>query len=354
MVIQEDIKISVLESLVPAELEKHIQFNRDRFSTMEKALKEISDFMEIRHGHKMNVTNSAPTGRGRGADDMDVGAFHNGGKAGGKRGGKKQGRNGKGSGAETRICHNCNKVGHLASNCWAPGGGAAAKANPKQPPKQPYRPKGDSKGKGFKGKGKGGKGSKGKGRGGKGRKGKKGRHAGSLEEEWGDSWQEESWDDDGQEWPEEAWQAEEEPGAAKDHGYFGLAGATDVDALDLCALTVEESNARSELYKALDKELEACTDDDRTESILEEMKSIEADWAKENEVKEEIPERDTSTRTVSGSSSNCMFNLVEKGMLATMEASIRKLRRKLGLERRAYLKPDDRADDDESRIKDLA
>ena len=180
--IQEDIKISVLEALVPAELEEHIQFNRDRFSNFEKSLREISHFMEIRHGHRMNVTSSAGTGRSHARnDDMGVGAFH----AGGGKGCR--GRKGKGSGkAVIGDCHNRGKPGHHTANCWAAGGGAAS-AGPKQqyppkqhyPPKQPYRLKEDPKGKGSKGKGKG---FKGNGNGGKGRKGmgKKGRHAGSL------------------------------------------------------------------------------------------------------------------------------------------------------------------------------
>ena len=37
-VIADDIKVSTLESMVPAELEKHMQLNHHKFSTVEKTL----------------------------------------------------------------------------------------------------------------------------------------------------------------------------------------------------------------------------------------------------------------------------------------------------------------------------
>ena len=93
---------------------------------------------------------------------MDVGSFSKGGKRGkGKKGkgdckkGSPKGKSGKGSGQtdnkgkgsgsgskETRVCHNCNKIGHLKKDCWAAGGGAA---NKNQQPKAKAKSGGKSK-----------------------------------------------------------------------------------------------------------------------------------------------------------------------------------------------------------------
>ena len=345
LVIQEDIKISVLESLVPPELEKHMQFNRDRFSSFDKSLKEISDFVEIRHGHRINVTNTGSTGGGGGRsrkdDDMDVGAFHRGGgkDKGGKRGG------GKGDKANSKpkgACFNCGKEGHQANSCWAPGGGAAAPVKKDQwkPGYKPKgsKPKGDKKGSG-KGKTKS-KGSK--------NKSKKRKGAGSLEQAE-------------EEWPEEEWPAEEWPEEPEqEQAYFGLAGDTDCGGLDICGLTaaeeIEEQNEISERYKKLEKSLDMCGPDEwlLTNAL---MRAIEAEWDDKRKLEnvkaisleeaQKVPER-----PVSGSSSNSMFRLLEKGQLAAMSSSMQILKKKLGLCK--GMKPDSRASNDAHRLKDIA
>jgi hypothetical protein len=120
----EDIKINVIERLVPAELERHLVLNRDRFKTFEPMLSEIQSYVEHATGNKIKVVNSQPyDAHGRGDDPMDVGSFGKDAKGKGK--GKKGagGKPGKGNAtAEKRTCHNCGRPGHLRADCWAPGG----------------------------------------------------------------------------------------------------------------------------------------------------------------------------------------------------------------------------------------
>ncbi|CAL1134675.1 unnamed protein product [Cladocopium goreaui] len=120
----EDIKINVIERLVPAELERHLVLNRDRFKTFESMLSEIQSYVEHATGNKIKVVNSQPyDAHGRGDDPMDVGSFGKDAKGKGK--GKKGagGKPGKGNAtAEKRTCHNCGRPGHLRADCWAPGG----------------------------------------------------------------------------------------------------------------------------------------------------------------------------------------------------------------------------------------
>ena len=134
----EDIKINVIERLVPAELESHLVLNRDRFKTFESMLSEIQSYVEHATGNKIKVVNSQPyDAHGRGDDPMDVGSFGKDAKGKGK--GKKGagGKPGKGNAtAEKRTCHNCGRPGHLRADCWAPGGpkhkGTGGKGNSNQ------------------------------------------------------------------------------------------------------------------------------------------------------------------------------------------------------------------------------
>ncbi|CAL1141278.1 unnamed protein product [Cladocopium goreaui] len=134
----EDIKINVIERLVPAELERHLVLNRDRFKTFESMLSEIQSYVEHATGNKIKVVNSQRyDAHGRGDDPMDVGSFGKDAKGKGK--GKKGagGKPGKGNAtAEKRTCHNCGRPGHLRADCWAPGGpkhkGTGGKGNSNQ------------------------------------------------------------------------------------------------------------------------------------------------------------------------------------------------------------------------------
>ena len=119
--ISDDIKISVIERLVPVELEKHLVLNRDRYSTFTDMLNGIQNYVEHQTGSKIKVFNSQ--GRihphGRADDPLDVGAFGKGGK-----GSKGKGKGGKGKPSKD-LCFNCGKPGHMKADCWAPGGGKA-------------------------------------------------------------------------------------------------------------------------------------------------------------------------------------------------------------------------------------
>ncbi|CAE7256390.1 CACNA1B [Symbiodinium sp. CCMP2592] len=151
-----DIKISILESICPVELEKHLQLNRQRLDTFEEVYDEIASYLETRVGIKLKIGTGHPSN----PDAMDVGSFGKGGKKGkgkdkgkGKPKGKDKGK-GKGGGNkghdnnkknDPNVCNVCGKTGHWARDCWYNKG-----------------PQG-KKGGGKKGKGKGGKHGKTKG-----------------------------------------------------------------------------------------------------------------------------------------------------------------------------------------------
>ena len=157
--LDDEIKIAVMEKLVPTELEKHLQLNRTRYTSYDDVRAEVVLFLESRLGHRPKMANPGDP------NAMDVGAFEQKGKGKGKKGGKKggKGKSGKGApkgkggkgnapaGKETRTCNNCGKVGHLKKDCWSSGGGAANKGQ---------KPKGSSSGSNSNAKktGKGGKG----------------------------------------------------------------------------------------------------------------------------------------------------------------------------------------------------
>ena len=158
-----EIKVSILEQLCPVEIERHLQLNRSRYSDYADVRAELVMFLETRLGHRLKLGDASGAHSASGGDPMDVGSFSKGGKKGkGKKGkgdGKKgspKGKSGKGSGQtdnkgkgsgsgskETRVCHNCNKIGHLKKDCWAAGGGAA---NKNQQPKAKAKSGGKSKG----------------------------------------------------------------------------------------------------------------------------------------------------------------------------------------------------------------
>lgn len=159
--ISDDIKMAVLESMCPPEVERHLQLNRSRFLDFEDMHSELSTYLETRVGVKLKVESLGL--KPRGEDDMDVGAFDKGkGKSKGKSKGKAKGGKGKGKIAKGKgkpsgkhgkgtsssgsslsavVCFNCGKTGHYQKDCRS----APNNSN-------------------NKGKGKGNKGSKGKGK----------------------------------------------------------------------------------------------------------------------------------------------------------------------------------------------
>ena len=178
-VLAEDIKMAALETMVPNELEQHLQLNATRFTTYSEMRAEVLAFCEARAGSKVREQPFKPSGgNNRGDDPMDVDALDR----------------------SEVVCHNCHKKGHYKRDCRQPGGGAhggsgsssssswsGSSWSSKSGSKGGWHDKGGSsstndgkkgsKGKGGKGKGK----FKGKG---KGKKGKgKGKGLSSIEEE---------------------------------------------------------------------------------------------------------------------------------------------------------------------------
>ena len=190
--LDEDIKISILESICPVEVERHLQLNQARFADYLEVRKELSTYLETRIGLKLKSGGGHSSSDYNGPQPMDIGAL-----AGGDK-------------KKSATCHNCSKLGHFKSECWAPGGGKAnskgtskGKGPKGSPPSGPKGSKGSPKGKGgSKGGGKKG-GKKGSGKG----KGKGGKAIGSVEaekepegEEQAGSWDAAGWDEGDSGW----------------------------------------------------------------------------------------------------------------------------------------------------------
>ena len=115
--------MAALESLVPVELENHLQMNASKFDTYESMRNEVVSYAESRTGARIRTghTQQAPErGRGhqsRGGDDpMDVDSL----------------QKGAGKGKFTGACRVCGKVGHKAAECWSNGASAGSHQNPQQ------------------------------------------------------------------------------------------------------------------------------------------------------------------------------------------------------------------------------
>jgi hypothetical protein len=89
----DDIKMSILEGMCPAEAERHLQLNRSKFLFFDDMHSELATYLETRVGVKLKIE---PLGSSkRGEDDMEIGAFGKGGKGKGRskgKGGKNKGK----------------------------------------------------------------------------------------------------------------------------------------------------------------------------------------------------------------------------------------------------------------------
>ena len=197
--ITEEIKMGILETMVPAEMQRHINLNRSKIATYEQLRNEIVVYYE----GILGAANPIASERHRN-DPMDINTMK------GKGKGKDKG-NGKGSGSGYEHCLYCGKKGHWASECrkkkadLASSAYQAGKSNSSSGQNLQSKGKGDGKNKNHNK-------SKGKGRGkGKGKGKSKNRHEGEEgstpvpeSQEWTDqTWEDEYWEEE--EWDESEW-----------------------------------------------------------------------------------------------------------------------------------------------------
>ena len=145
--LDDDQKVTILLSMVPEQLEDHLEMNIGRLDTYAKARAEVISYTEQKAA-KVDEPGAVP---------MELDAFK--GKQGAKGGGKTASKAKAGGGNPDKdvVCHLCKKKGHRKSACWyAKENGGTGKP---PPPKEPKGGK-PSGGKQPKGKGKGGKGGK--------------------------------------------------------------------------------------------------------------------------------------------------------------------------------------------------
>ena len=94
----DDIKMSILNSMCPSEIERHLQLNRSKFVDFNDMHSELSTYLETRVGIRLKIESLGSNKRGE--DDMDIGAFGKAKGKGGKFGGKGKGKSDCGKGGK--------------------------------------------------------------------------------------------------------------------------------------------------------------------------------------------------------------------------------------------------------------
>ena len=97
----DDTKMSILESMCPLEIERHLQVSRPRFMDFGDLHSELATYLKTRVGLKLKIENLGSTGK-KDADAMDVGVLSKG-KPKGKGKGKYIGAFSKGKAKATRM-----------------------------------------------------------------------------------------------------------------------------------------------------------------------------------------------------------------------------------------------------------
>ena len=105
--------MAALESLVPQDMEAHLQMNASKFDTYEKMRNEVVAYLETRTGARMRDARITKHDASR--DAMDVDSMT---KGYGKGSGGAEPHPHGGSARFQGQCHVCGNTGHKAADCW--------------------------------------------------------------------------------------------------------------------------------------------------------------------------------------------------------------------------------------------
>lgn len=112
LVLSEDIRMAALESMLPDDLERHVQLNRSRLQDYNSLRNEVMLYAEAR-GTSIRPPKDVHS------DAMDTSMLDKGGKSKKGKGKGNPGKDGKGSASlNLTVCWTCGKRGHASSACW--------------------------------------------------------------------------------------------------------------------------------------------------------------------------------------------------------------------------------------------
>lgn len=112
LVLSEDIRMAALESMLPDDLERHVQLNRSRLPDYNSLRNEVMLYAEARG------TSTKPP-KNMHNDPMDTSMLVKGGKSKKGKGKGSFGKDGKGATSPSvTACWTCGKKGHTSTTCW--------------------------------------------------------------------------------------------------------------------------------------------------------------------------------------------------------------------------------------------